>query len=506
VTLVWLVLFGRLDVEDTGVDELLRSIAVVPYAESPLNATNVSDASFYLTFDDYNHVRNHVYAAAWWQSVPRFLSVMAWIGQLGDNNDGKNYTALVKLEAACHLPLEFQPDDVRLTVNWLDFGVEHLSKWWKLTRYQKHQTAYQTLGQRLGDYIRRIVSMNEQVSSFSSKNEVSKVHNPWQDTLALVAYSPLVGPRAPQRAQRLDAAVTAATLASLVQKGCRRIVLVLDKNDFIYVSQNIWPAVVTWLKSNQSSSIHRIEHNDSWEAYWDAREENASDQTRFPPTVRVHKTDLVLHTVDAHIPDDQGRRQKRVPRQTLVALYHALQSSPPPQSQPTWLGTMPFKYIYYTEQDSLLHTSLLPQSLSMFQSSLDRDELLIPHRWQPMPHASDFQWDESSDLPPSFYVPSIPPWDRVYLLDDPRPSSSSSLSYCCDGGLSSTLDVAAHSPCQDYWYLCGLGRHAGDGGNDMGLVHLRSFTYVWSFLLSLGALLVIVEFPYYLRSSLGICF
>eukprot|EP00977_Amphora_coffeiformis_P029259 scaffold39697_cov191-Amphora_coffeaeformis.AAC.1 len=106
-------------------------------------STNDSDSSLLLLTlsNDYQGRRNDVYAAAWWQSMHRFNHMMEWIV-----TNTTRRAQLVKLEAACHLAVEYnyhnnQPqdgnnntsngDDVRLTVDWMTLSVEHLSKWWK---------------------------------------------------------------------------------------------------------------------------------------------------------------------------------------------------------------------------------------------------------------------------------------------------------------------------------------------------------------------------------------
>ena len=422
------------------------------------NHQNVSTS--FLTFDDYHRVRNHVYAAAWWQSVDRLQRVLAWIPT-------QTNQTLAKLEAACHLPLEFKPADVRLTTDWLDLGVEHLSKWWKMTRYQKHYASYQTLGHHLADYITQSMAAGS-----SSSPSQSSIDNPWQKTLAVVAYSPLVGPRQPQRAQRLDTVVTAATLASLVRQGVSRIVLFLDHTDVTQFLQYTWPYIVQWLQvrstDQNSSSTSSSSSSSPWEDMWQTTKPPPS-QSSVPNPVRIHHTDIYWQAVDARVPEGPSQGLKRVPRQVLLALGQAMQAANPPP----WFHKSTVHYIYYTEQDSILHATT--QSLKMIQQSLDQDGLWIPHRWQPLPHATDFAEHPANDnLPAWFYVPDTAPWDRVQTLDAAAAAAS-----CCDEGWESTVDFSNNPPCNDFWYQCGLGVHA-DRGHTVAerLAHLRPFSLV----------------------------
>jgi hypothetical protein len=457
-------------------------------------SSSVRNHSALLDFEDYNYIRNDVYAAAWWQSVDRFTNVMDWITKTDDATRARQ---LIKLEAACHLAVEYQPTDVRLTRNWLDFGVEHLSKWWKLTRYQKHATAFYTLCHRLVQYLvaRRPYYLRANVKTMAADTDgdATGSRNPWCGTLAVVAYSPLIGPRAPNRAQVLDILVTSATLMSLVRQGCRRIILIVDQSDEIILQQQIWPSVVTMLRmSEEPPSINGIQHYQGLKELKLLLEHilssssvsplhNNSDTATSQLLLHIYDTDILPLMVDSRTRDPRGKWQKRVPRQALLTVYDALrkQSSSPPSS---WLwDSKPFRYIYYTEQDSILYSSFETHNLALFQQNLDEGKLLIPHRWQPIPHETDFTWllgDQDNDLPQTFFVPDIPPWDQVDALG----VNNSHASYCCDAGLNdSTTNFSpkTSSPCSDFWYMCGLGRHAKETYTvHQRLTHLFDFSFI----------------------------
>lgn len=450
--------------------------------------SSTNDAAAWLNFTDFNYVRNHVYAAAWWQSVDRFRQVMEWIDTMPNGNFS---AAFIKLEGACHLPVEYETADVRLPRDWLALGVEHLSKWWKMTRYQKHATAFDTISQRLVEYL----TPQEQPGAHTLGGAVAE--NPWHSTLAVVAYSPLVGPRAPTRAHILDSLVTSATLTSLVRQGCQRIVLVFDQSDANTIQHLIWPGIVTWLRMSEqqiigapskittasTTPIHR-QGRKGWKMILEDMLSTLvwhSNATMSP--VRIHDTDIVPIPVDSRVKDPRGKWQKRLPRQALLTVHSALRKHHP-SSSPDVLGSKPFRYIYYTEQDSILHASFTTHNHVLFQQSLDQGKLLIPHRWQPMPHETDFAWvleenddNDNNDLPETFFVPNISPWDHVHALNV---NDNTHLWYCCDGGLHSTTNFVEHPPpCQDYWYLCGLGVHADEEVTAQHrLAHLYNFSFI----------------------------
>ena len=562
-------------------------------SSSTTNTATVATAPFFLTLSGhYRGRRNDVYAASWWQSTDRFVGMMEWIA-----SNETLYERLIKLESACHLAVEYKydrddgddidddaddddredsddgddRDDVRLTVDWMMLGVEHLSKWWKTLRYQKHTTAFETLMQRLQEYV--VVS-----SSTPSSTPSSSSSSAWTDTVAVVAYDPLYGARDDMRARQLDSLVTAATISSLIRKRVGRIVVVMERDRIDYVRTQIWPYVVGWLDrggggggggggnngttSNNNSNKKFTPWQETWDLMWQQQQgqfhhhhhhhhhhpHRTTDETiiRMPDTTAGGSstsgtggtgTSIILWPVDTRVRDKRGNVRSRVPRRALLSLYDAMREQPSQQSQshqspqntvsqPWMLGGTTtssrrrWRYVYYTEQDSLLHASTTRYDDSRQRATLDRNRILVPHRWQPMPHASDFfRRDDRNDddhrndhrdhvthrprdLPDAFFVPDVKPWDTVYELydqdfddgvDDPSRPDPKKWNHCCDTGI--TMPYTSQSPCNnDYWYLCGLGMHGVDdamtkaGGNSTferrrrgggrSLDHLRNFTLI----------------------------
>ena len=224
----------------------------------------------------------------------------------------------------------------------------------------------------------------------------------------------------------------------------------------------------------------------------------------------LHQTELVWLPVDTRVWDRRTQQLvTRVPRQALLSVYRAIleyrRQKDVPQQQQQQHDTddtdhvknilvrsdrdppQLYRYLYYTEQDSLLYSSLSSSaSASMWRNVLDQQRLLLPHRWQPIPHASDLIHNtndnnhgnnNTNDLPESFYVPSVKPWDQVLVMNDNGITEQSPGAYtsCCDTGY--TDPVGRQSPCADYWYMCGLGQRYVTNGSDR-LAHLRNFTLI----------------------------
>eukprot|EP00977_Amphora_coffeiformis_P015859 scaffold4757_cov177-Amphora_coffeaeformis.AAC.2 len=259
----------------------------------------------------------------------------------------------------------------------------------------------------------------------------------------------------------------------------------MEQGQLQHVQEHIWPFVGGWLKHGSTNNDKNNNKNNKipWQDAWqDMRQQQQSTGN----SIRIYNTSIILWPVDTRVRDKRGQLQTRVPRQALLSLYEAVkkrrrqqqqQQQQPPETESEMLGGSSahgWKYVYYTEQDSLLHaTNYAP----WHREVLDQNAILLPHRWQPMPHASDFINDDKrpSDLPDSFYVPAVKPWDTVYELDANNNNIVNSWKHCCDTG---TTIRFFNPPCNDYWYLCGLGPHAVQGGGPTALDHLRNFTLI----------------------------
>ena len=147
-------------------------------------------------------IERDIFSAAWWQHIPRFLEL-----------DVEKYVQNVESDA-------FKPvlragrgfDDARLTRDWLDFSVEHLSKWWKMG---EQPATYAFAVGKLQSYIQRTLMATTD----------NGVHDTtMESTLALIPYG--VSDKTEDIGQQMWMISLAATIASLIQHGVARVLVV----------------------------------------------------------------------------------------------------------------------------------------------------------------------------------------------------------------------------------------------------------------------------------------
>ncbi|KAL7558701.1 hypothetical protein ACA910_013418 [Epithemia clementina (nom. ined.)] len=433
--------------------------------------------------------RNSMYSAAWWQSIERF--------------QGLDPQLVRKQVDAVFVPMRQQPkrpkqpqqdngrrrDDVYLTKDWLDFSVEHLSKWWKTVEYDNfnRSAAFDRLMSNLLNYI---AIMGHEQGAAAAPAPPSLTHR----TLVVIAYAPI---RSHQnntdRVTELDVVVLTSTMVSLIRQGMGRIVVMTDNLYLEYMLRHIWPACMSLLQSRTVDD--EILESSSGNANPTAQQRTSPSTWRraFTERVQAHwlvldqqrehqfaDTSVVLVSGDAGLPVDgpspslADSQRRNVPRFAVREVYRALfaanetsvstttteneQEEPMPELQEEILGDGPidrWKYVYYTEQDSLMY--LKPLVAPQLQSRLDQGDMLLPHRLQPMPHQYDFYPPNDTDIrnkdpPNSLFLPAIGPWQHVIELDSRRDS-------CCDAGKDSYV-FQTYPKCpgrtHNYWYLCGF--------------------------------------------------
>jgi hypothetical protein len=352
--------------------------------------------------------------------------------------------------------------DVRLPADWMDFSVEHLSKWYKTTEYDKWNTGYQRLMHNLMAYLER-QSLDR--GGNGSQLDDSAV-NPWKSTLTVVAYAPIRSDDAPERARRLDATILATLLASLVRQKCGRIVVATNRDYLNYTSTEIWSATLRLLEVATTTALMTSQTNastssSSWETTWERVDRDTHERKNGlnAEHSKIASTELAL--VGLKVPPENDS----IPRQLLLELQDSLFATP--QTEKLWqrraiyLGAESpqgntLKYLYFTEQDSPVQTRT--HTFADFTQLLDSGGLLIPHRWQPVPHSSDLEQVETSppgnngtnSLPPYYYLPAVGNWTTVTTLTD--------VTSCCDLGCDSQVATRDYPVVPDgYWFDWGLG-------------------------------------------------
>ena len=364
--------------------------------------------------------------------------------------------------------------DIRLTRDWLDLSVEHLSKWWRTTKVDKYDASYWRLIINLFQYVGR--------TSFHRRERIGDRHNdnidtnPWAETIAVVAYVPVSNPNA-TRMQPIDILVLGAQVASLMRNRVGRIVVVTDQVYTEYMQTHIWPYLVQLLQSDNPSTASKNA------THW------VQDLMQGPflsplPTndeITIGSTELI--TVDVASENTfLGKTTKLVPRAGLILLYEALFQNSTTTSKEVKVnlvlgpnGRDRWKYIYYTEQDSPLYTPVT--AFPDFKTALDGGAVLTPHRLFPVPHESDFiSGSLARDLPQNRFLPAIGNWTRVTILDARHHSAS-----CCDKGINSRDGKLLYPKGNNFWYLNGFAQSLPEGKsphetNQVIAKHLERFS------------------------------
>jgi hypothetical protein len=116
---------------------------------------------------------------------------------------------------------------------------------------------------------------------------------------------------------------------------------------------------------------------------------------------------------------------------------------------------LPWKYVYLTEPDTLLHTR--PRTVPHLKSMLDEGYILAPHRWQPIPYQGDVPESAANHTFVSEQQVAASPYRSVRTLD-------STADACCDEQGGKKYRPGSHavagSDCGDSWWMCGFAAEA----------------------------------------------
>lgn len=285
------------------------------------------------------------FSATWWQSTKTFLSVN--IDLIGSSPEGASFEVFHQ-----------KYSQVRLTRDWLDLSVEHMSKWWKVLLY--------TVVRGSGKERDRILEIFKEYIQRRKPYPLLRVP---QATLVVIAYLPS---GAKEERGVLEHSL-AATLASLLEVGMGRI-------------------VVTGRFKEEKSLVQQS---------FDMLPEYKSRLT-FCVTANSTTNDPIT--------------PYNVPKGALLRLREVLLGKATEPELKCWLGDDAkkhdrWKYLFLGEPDLLLHTR--PSSIQAFGHAMDAGLVLAPHRLQPIPHESDFR----GVAPKTHVLPSVGQFAQVQELD-----------------------------------------------------------------------------------------
>lgn len=411
-------------VEDENVTSTTDRI-VLPAGSTSPHHRKQEDVFFNLSQLDK---RTDAYAAAWFQSKERFAR--------------NRVNKITYLEDAVWRAVDVNMGrDIRLTRDWLDFSVEHLSKWWRLVSVGNFDGGYWRLIINLLAYIRR----ESQSRQDDSSTMTATLENPFRDTIAVVAYHPVNA--GDPRMQIIDIVVLAAQMASLIRCHTGRIVVFTDFGQLNYTETHVWPFAMELLQQDDVASQAL-----SNATIWTDQVQQERIRPRIPLSeVMIGTTEVALVGIDATYKSLQKKTKNLVPRSALIALHDALfKKSITVQQRRFILGTGGpdcWNYVYYTEQDSPLYTRA--QAWPDFKAALDKGAILTPHRLLSVPHANDFI-GVPKDVPQTQYIPAVHNWTTLVTLDEEAS--------CCDLGRESRYAMLNYPSKGNFWYLKGFGR------------------------------------------------
>ena len=329
-----------------------------------------------------------------------------------------NLSKLEYIEDASFQTFTGRRHRLRMPLDWLDFSVEHMSKWWRVLHVP-----------RLNYALERVLSIFERYRL--ERLEASRHYPPQflRPTVALIAFQQYKQKDGSyfNESRRLTISSLAATIASLVQVGMGRIVVVgYDVDDETIVR-------ATFRELGASMTASQVSLLGSELAY-----------VRVTPDMVVSKYEPV-----------------NIPKASLYGLHRAMAGNDTQWTQ-RWLGTNPlqWQYVYLTEPDTMLNTR--PSALPHIEAALQDSLILAPHRLQPIPFEED--------------VPESPLRDTFVPADfkTPIPLDALAGDSCCDeqaGAYRPGSHAETNEHCGNFWWTCGFPEQTPKKYNHSRLVH-----------------------------------
>lgn len=362
-----------------------------------------------------------LYAAAWWMSRERFLG-----------NSGLDPSLGLSLEAAFFAPLALAGkglSDVRRSVDWLDFSVEHLSKWTTMVRSRMGGLKISLQCQA---YVHRQL---EELQTFQETHTGPPPPLLMNRTLVVLPFFSGETATTVSHSNELVSYLM-ATIVSLLPHAPKRIVVVgHSAHDAALVAE-----AVGHLLYDQATTSQKGKESPEGFLASSFRKGAAVDlllpsaYPSFPTEIAyVQPPSIPPPQQDAHLDEEMKERPApptvHVPRTALLQLEHEL-SSPGVEAEAGLLGRhapKDFDHIYYSEPDQILLARLVDHQPAVaaadaWWKELSQGKVLVPHRLQSLPHPHDIPTSETQ-------------LDRLLPLDQPLHHLSAwGTASCCDHG------------------------------------------------------------------------
>lgn len=296
-------------------------------------------------------------------------------------------------------------------------SIEHLSKWWKILEIFKQEEVYTTTMARFDNYLAGAAAYPVE-------------ENPsLKETVAVIAFQPYKSGAKAAEAYNLTLKALLATIESLRRAGMGRVLIVSDGGD--NTNQHYAKDAFGVLKQKlgeetkeDESTLSRVGHLEVGYATFDPELAKTPAVDRNVPRAALEGLKQAF-SISQQIAKDQ-----RTPEQT--------------EHVKTWLGPSKedWKQVYLTEPDSILQTR--PSTLQQLQEQVESGMVLVPHRFQPIPHEAD--------------APGAPmTWLYLPKEDFPTVTELGTNDACCDmelgpknkPGLPPNFEY-----CGGWWYQC----------------------------------------------------
>lgn len=394
------------------------------------------------------------YSASWFMSVPTFLQA---------NTSAEN---IVSLEDGVFGVVNERDHLLRMSLDYLDLSVEHLSHWWRKVGVPVNDAGYNFTVTQLTKY----VHARRRPPLASSEKNVTKKRGVLHPTIAVVSFSQVQlddDERIADRDQEISTLALAATVSSILQVGVGRVVVV--------------------------GSDPRKDRPVVREAFRRVAAEGAAFTADGDPDAVVAKvggdTELLFAPVSSEMCKTE-LEPNNVPRGTLAGLHRALshhQHHPLPGNESSggndgaggdddtwttkWLGDDPgyWKYVYYSEGDTLLQTRR-----SVFKdlaAKMDEGLVLAPSRLQLIAYEGDIpdfsRYHEPNEyredyrlVPADFKTPLVLNSGELVTTAEAA-SKLIPYQHCCDeqkGDYKPGKVDGIRCSNGDWWYQCGFNK------------------------------------------------
>ena len=217
-------------------------------------------------------------------------------------------------------------------VDWTDFSVEHMSKWWRLLNITNDQdpNTFNAMIDVYNRYLQKVETTHALWSSYDHIHQ-SQGEPALKHAIGMISYQPIMDASYKERGRKLAVSSLAGTIASLYQVGFGRIVVIGYREEDQTDVQNAFRIVDSTFRNNNKGRTGEMVQNTELSYIRITRKEWV-----FTRHISVH-----------------------VIRASIIGMQHALAKKLNSTETQEWLGTKPpeyWKYVFLSEPDTILHT------------------------------------------------------------------------------------------------------------------------------------------------------